>query len=158
MKKLAIVVLLVVSACRRQAVVTTVPTQQTPQTPAASNAPGGATPREAVARFLAASKVQDVQAMSNVWGSKEGPARTSGLVPADQLEMRIIYMIRCTRHDSYAVKSETAVTGGERQFAVELKLKTTVALIDFTATPGRDGRWYVRTLDLEQAQPICGTR
>lgn len=159
MKKLAIglVIVLTAAACRRQAIVTSAPPQQTPTTPAASNAPGGATAREALTKFFAAAKAQDVQAMSMVWGTKDaGPAATAGKMPQDEMEKRLIFMIRCTRHDSWSIKSESPLVGGDRQFTVELKLKTLTGVTDFVAVQGPGGRWYIREFDPEKLmRTIC---
>jgi hypothetical protein len=159
-KKLAIgvLVVLVASACRRQAVVTSVPTQQPPSTPAASNAAGGATASEAVTRFLAAVKAQDLQALSNVWGTKDGgPARNDRrYMTVEMMEQRMIIMIRCLRHDSWTVLRETAVTGGDRQITVQLKYKALTVPRDFTATLGPGGRWYVSVVQMDQPpSAIC---
>jgi hypothetical protein len=156
-KKLAIAVLLVVSAsaCRRQTVVTSVPTATPPA--AAANAPGAATAREALTKLLAAAKVQDVQAFSNVWGTKEaGPVRTDRrFMTVEEMEQRIIYMIRCLRHDSWSVKAETPVLNSQRQFTVELRLRNLTAQADFTATPGPEARWYIANFDTPKLGTIC---
>lgn len=155
MKKLAIVVLLVVSACRRQAVVTSTPTQ-TPGTPAAAaSTDGGANPRDALQRFFAAAKAQDIQAMSAIWGTKDGPARSGKTMPVEQMEQRLIFMARCLRHDTYTIRAETPVVGGERQLTAELRFGRAVASEDFTVTPGPAGRWFVRTFNVEKLNPIC---
>jgi hypothetical protein len=152
-KKLAVVVLLVVAGCQRKVEVGSVPSA----TPS-SNASGAATAREALNLFLASAKAQDLQAMSNIWGSSSGSARTGSTMTADQLEQREIIMMKCLRHDSFTVVGETPAAGGERVFAVELKLGTLAPRTDFTATLATDGRWYVRTLDLPRLQQICQKR
>jgi hypothetical protein len=153
-KKLAIVLLLVVSACRRQAVVTSAPATPRDPSTSANTADGGATPREALQRFLAAAKAQDIQAMSSIWGTKEGSARATGM-PVQEMEQRLVYMAKCLRHDSYTVRGETAIIGGERQFTVELKYRRVVASDDFVVTPGPVGRWFVRIFDPAKLNAIC---
>jgi hypothetical protein len=150
-KKLAIVVLLVFAGCRRQVQVGTVPT-------ADPNAPGAATPRAAVQLFLATAKAQDLQAFSNIWGSSSGPARTSAVMGAAELEQREIILMKCLRHDSYSILGETPAAGGERVFNVELKLGGVTARSDFTATLGPANRWYLRNFDTTKLQQICQTR
>ena len=155
MKKLAIVVLLVVSACRRQAVVSTAPTQ-TPATPSpTANLDGGANPREALQKFFAAAKAQDIQAMSSIWGTKDGPARSGKMMPVEQMEQRLIIMARCLRHDSYTIRGETPVVGGERQLTAELRFGRAVASEDFIVTPGPASRWFVRIFDVSKLNAIC---
>jgi hypothetical protein len=155
-KKLAMVVLLVAAACGRQAVVTSAPA--TPASgAAASNLPGGASARDALNKFLAAVKVQDVQALSNIWGTKDGGAAATDrrYMTVEVMEQRLIIMIRCARHDSWTVKSETPLAGGDRQFTVELKLRNSVATTDFVAVPGPGGRWFIKEYGIEQTMPIC---
>ena len=158
MKKLAIVVLLVVSACRRQAVVTSTPTQTPPAPSATANQDGGANPRDALQKFFAAAKAQDIQAMSAIWGTKDGPARSGKMMPMDQMEQRLIIMARCLRHDGYTIRAETPIVGGERQLTVELRFGTVVASDDFKTTPGPGGRWFVREFDTVKLNPICTAR
>ena len=145
MRKLAIVLLLIVG-CRREVRVGTAPNP---------NAPGAPTAREAVQMFMATAKSQDIQAMSNVWGTAAGPARST--MDKEQMEMRLVYMMRCLRHDSYAIMTETPAAGGERVFAVQVKRGTLTPVANFTATPGQ-GRWFVSNLDLEALNSICTAR
>lgn len=155
MRKLAIVVLLVMVSCKRQVSVTSAPSGQ-PATTVNPNATGGATHRDALARFLQAAKVQDVQAMSNVWGTTKGPARTDRtFMSIEAMEQRIIFMMRCLRHDSYTVNSETPAVGDKRNFTVTLKLGALTAVTDFTTTPGPEGRFYLETLDISKVNVLC---
>ena len=156
MRKVAIVILLVMTACKRQVVVTSAPSSQPPAANTNPNATGGATYRDALTRFLQAGKNQDVQAMANVWGTAKGPART--LMPAQDLEMRIIYMMRCLRHDSYTILTETPAVGDKRIFAVQLKYGPLTAVTDFTTTQGPESRFYVETLDLSKVNVICSAK
>ena len=154
MRKLAILVLVVMAGCKRQVNVTTAPAK--PATTTNANATGGSTHREALTWFLRAAKVQDVQAMANVWGTTRGPART--LMEPQEMEQRIIYMMRCLRHDVANIMAETPAEGAKRIFAVQLKLGTLTAVTDFTTTPGPDARFYVETLQLEKVNSICTAR
>lgn len=153
-KKLAIVALLVFAGCRRQVQVTSVPTASA----ANANAPGAATPREAVQLFLATAKAQDLQAMSNIWGSAAGPARTSAVMSAAELEQRQIVLMRCLRHDSYAILHESPAKGGERVFTVELRKGTLTPRANFTTALGPENRWYLREFQLEALNSICTSR
>ena len=153
MRKLAIVFLLVMVGCKRQVRGTTAPSTQ-PATSANANAPGAATHRDAVTRFFQAAKIQDVQAMANVWGTADrGPAR-SFMEPAE-LEMRVIYMMKCLRHDTFSIFTETPAVGDKRIFAVQVKYKNLTAMSDFTTTRGPDNRYYLELFDLEKLNVIC---
>ena len=160
MKKLAIAVLIVLSAtaCRRQAVVSSVPTQTPAQTPPASNVPGGATAQEALAKFLAGTRAQDIQAVANVWGTKAGGAAATdrSYVPADEMERRVIIMIRCARNDSWTIRGELPLPDGDRQFTVELKYKNLTGVTDFVAVQGPQSRWYIREYDVaKMMRTVC---
>jgi hypothetical protein len=145
------------TACKRQVSVTSAPSSQPTAASANPNATGGATHREALTRFMQAAKVQDVQAMSNAWGTSKGAVRTDrSFMTVDEMEKRIVIMLRCLRHDSYSVLNETQAIGGERIFQVQIKFKSLTAVSDFTTTPGPESRFYVRTLDFEKLQAICG--
>lgn len=146
MKKLAIVLLFVVAGCRRQAVVTSAP---------GTDAPGAATAREAVQKFMASAKAQDLQAMGNIWGSSAGPIRNT--IPVDEVEKRSIYIMRCLRHDTYSILGEVPVASGERAFTVEVRRGPLTPRADFTATRGPADRWYVRTFELEKLNAICAS-
>ena len=147
MKKLAIVGLFVVAACSRPV---SVGTAGTP------NTPGGATAREAVQKFLAAAKAQDLQAMSNVWGTSAGPARTT--MERQELEQREIILLCYLKHDSYRIVSESPATNGERVFEVETKYRDLTRSAKLFATPGPAGRWYLRTFENEKFTDICQRR
>jgi hypothetical protein len=153
-KKLAIVLLFVVAGCRRQVVVTSAPTSTTSTTPITSGSTGGAaSATDALRQFLTAAVAQDVQAMVNVWGTKQGSIRKT--VPMDEVEKRAIYMMRCLRHDTYVVLNESPAAGGERAFMVQLKKATLAPSGMFTTTPGPEGRWYVSQLDLPAFSSLC---
>lgn len=147
MKKLAIVVLLVVAGCRRQVVVTSAP---------GTSGPGAATPREAVQLFMASAKAQDLQAMSNIWGSAAGPARTT--MEQSQMEQRQIIMMRCLRHDTYSILAEVPVAGTSRVFTVEVRLGTLTPRADFTATRGPQERWFLQEFQMAALNSICVAR
>lgn len=152
MKKLAIVVLFVLSGCSRKVNVTSTPTA-----PEITGSGSGAVgPREALQRFMATAKAQDIQAMADVWGSQSGPARAS--IPKEELEKRLIYMMRCLRHDSYSIISETVATDGERVYSVEVRRGSLTPNANFTSTPGPQNRWYLRTLQLDKLNSICVSR
>jgi hypothetical protein len=147
-KKLAIVLLLVVAAgCQRRVTVGTAPSV---------NDPGGSTAREAVQKFLAAAKAQDLQAFSNVWGTSAGPARTT--MEKEELEQREIILLCYLKHDSYRVVSESPATNDERVVAVEIKFQDLSRIANFFVTPGPAKRWYVKTFDTEPLRDICSRR
>jgi hypothetical protein len=145
-KKLAIVLLFVAAACRRQA---------TAGSPPVASA-GAATPRDAVVGFMAAAKVQDLQAMALLWGTTNGPALST--MDKESRDQREIIMMCYLKHDTYRVLSEAPSTNTERVLAVEVTYKGLTRSTNFYATGGPAGRWFVRTFDLEPLRDLCATK
>ena len=102
------------------------------------------------------AKAQDIQAMSDIWGSKSGPARAT--MDTDEMEKRLIYLMRCLRHDSYSILNEQTLAGGDRQFNVQLKRGALAPSTTFTTTTGPQGRWYLVTLEPEPLNQICTSK
>jgi hypothetical protein len=144
-KKLAILLVVVAAvSCRQQVVV---PPSQV------DTRAGAPTPRGALTRFMTAAKNQDLQEMSNIWGSSAGPARST--MDQQTLEQREFILMGCLKHDSYRVLSEAPAMVNERMLSVELKHKDLTRSSNFYVTRGPEDRWYVRTLDLEPLRDIC---
>ncbi|MGH7639281.1 MAG: hypothetical protein ACREOK_16645 [Gemmatimonadaceae bacterium] len=147
MKKLAILCLLVAAACTRQV---NVGTAEGP------NAPGGANARDAVQKFLAAAKAENLQAMAGVWGTSEGPARSN--MERAELEQREIVMLCYLKHDNYTITNESPATNRERVFSVDVTYKDLTRTANFFATEGPGGRWYLRSFEMEKLTDICQRR
>jgi hypothetical protein len=149
-KKLAIVLVLVVASCRTAAVAGPVP----------ANAPGAATPRDAVVRFLKAAGNQDVQEMGLAWGTVDGPAMgdKESRDERETREQREIVQFCYLKHDSYQVLGEAPARNAERVLAVELKFKGLTRPTNFTVTRGPSNRWYVRAFDIEALRDICAKK
>ena len=105
---------------------------------------------------MAAIKAGDLQAMSVVWGDKDGLVRDR--VPREQFDQREVITQRCLRHDSYKLLGETPSTQGTRTISVQVVLKDLTAATDFKMAQGPSGRWYVSSLDLNDMQKICTAR
>jgi hypothetical protein len=146
-KKLAIVLVFVLAGCRRQVQVAS---------PTGPSLPGATSARDALQKFMTAAKAQDIQAMSNVWGTSSGPARST--MERDELEKREIIMMTCLKHDSYRVLGEAPAPAGERVMAVEVRFKDLTPSTNFTAVRGPSERWYIRTLELEALREICARK
>src|SRR5947207_13019239 len=92
-RKLLLVALLFAGACRSRT--TEVPvTAPSPAPSSGTNAAGAASPRLALEAFLGAIRAQDLQAMSGVWGDKNGPARDAKVFSRAEMEQRELYLIR----------------------------------------------------------------
>jgi hypothetical protein len=105
---------------------------------------------------MAAIRIGDLQAMSAVWGTRDGLLRDH--VSREELEQREVITQRCLRHDSYKVLGEASSTPGARTLSVQVMLKDLTAATDFTLAQGPDARWYVSELDLNNMQKICTAR
>jgi hypothetical protein len=117
---------------------------------------GAASAREAVDVFLAAARTQDVQAMSAVWGSTQGPAREYS--PHDVTEKRLLIMMCFLRHDKSSVGSPSAAAGGRLDFPVTLTQGPMTRSTSITTILGPSSRYYVETFDMKSVEPLCQSR
>jgi len=145
-KKLAIVVLLVAASCRRSVAVGSPTPGQ----------PGGSSPRDAVAKFMAAAKAQDLQAMALIWGSQQGPIRDTR--DRAEVEQREVILMCHLKNDSYRVASDAPALNGERVLNVEVKYKDLTRTAPFFLGQGPSQRWYVFRFDLDPLREICARR
>jgi hypothetical protein len=105
---------------------------------------------------MATAKAQDLQAMSLVWGSKEGPIRDTR--SREEVEQREVILMCHLKHDSYRVVNEVAAANGERQLNVEIKYKDLTKTAPFFVGQGPSQRWYVFRFDLDPLREICARR
>lgn len=117
---------------------------------------GAVTSNAAVDQFLGAARAQDIQAMSLIWGTENGPARTT--VPRDQLERRIVSMMCHLRHERYRLVDETTVLQGQRRITVDLTAGNLTRRTNIVTVPANTGGWYVLSADLEPLRDICASR
>lgn len=156
MRKLLLMGLLFASACKSHTV--EIPaTAPSPMTPVGTSAAGATSPRLALDTFLAAVRAQDLQAMSAVWGDKNGPVRDAKVMSREDMEQRELYLIRCLKHDSFRVLGDSPAMDGERSMRVELVRGTVAKTTDFSLARGGD-RWYVRTFALEPVRDLCSMK
>jgi hypothetical protein len=153
-KKLAIVVLLVAAGCKRTVVA------GSPAASPTASAPGAATPREAVQRFMAAAKAQDLQDLGLIWGTPNGPAIKDGenRDDKDTREKREIIMMCHLKHNSYQMIGDAPAENGERVLAVEVRYKDLTKSTNFWTVRGPSNRWYVRQFGIEALRDICAAR
>lgn len=117
---------------------------------ASSGSGGAGTPRAAVEQFLAAAKAQDMQALSNVWGDKDGLLRDK--IGRPELERRSLISLCLLKHDQSRIADPTTGLDGGRIFNVDLTQGNLEASIPFTVVQGRSARWYVQNFDLTALQ------
>ena len=129
-------------------------TSRTVEVPQTSQEAG---PRPALAAFLAAVRSSDLQAMSGVWGDKNGPVRDSRKMSRDDMEHRELIMMCYFRHDKYRILGESPGPDNERVFQVELTKGTLRRTTNFYLTQGGD-RWYVRLADMDPVKDLCADK
>jgi hypothetical protein len=124
----------------------------------AGGATGAADPRAAVQAFLDAAKAQDLQALSAVWGSVNGPARNT--IPRADLEKRELVMMCFLHHETDSIGPQSAVAGNKLLFPVVLRRQSPPLVRATTATVvlGPSSRWYVETIELKAVEAFCQRR
>ena len=115
---------------------------------------GGASAQLAVDQFLGAVKLRDLQAMSTVFGTNNGPARET--MDRTELEKREIILACYFNNDSYRILGERSGQGGHREVSVELKKGNLLRTSTFYAIRGPGGRWYVDNMDIAAVRDFCG--
>jgi hypothetical protein len=147
--KRTILLLLVVAACRSGS------TGSSPSSgaPSPANLPGAVAPRQAVERFLAAAKSQDLQEMSIAWGTAKGPARDQ--FERTELEKRLIVMQGCYDSDKHRIVDEQPTDNGKRVLRVELTKGAVTKTPRFTTVKGPSDRWYVEDADFAAVTALC---
>jgi hypothetical protein len=144
-------------ACKSRTVEVPINTAPTPAPVAGNSAAGAASPRLAIDAFLGAVRAQDLQAMSGVWGDKNGPVRDTKAFSREEMEQRELILIRCLKHDSFRVLGDSPALDGERLMRVELVRGTVAKSTDFSLARGGD-RWYVRTVALDPVKDLCSAK
>lgn len=157
MKKI-VFALFLFTACSRAATTTTTTTgpvgaATSPAPSANPNVTGAATPRAAVELFLNAVKVQDIQAMSVIFGTSRGPARDN--MNREELEKRLIILQCYFNHDQFRILREAPGDGGHRVITAELTRGSNNRTPAFYAIAGPGGRWYVDNMEIAAVRDFC---
>jgi hypothetical protein len=137
-KRIALLLVLAAAAC------TTVPVRET------STMTGGASPRDAVDRFLAGARAQDIQALGAVFGNDQGPLRDHA--DRSMVERQLLIQLQCLRHDKATVSAPERGAGGSNIFTVNLTQGTLTASPHFTVVRGPSNRWYVEIFEIVELQ------
>ena len=115
---------------------------------------GAASAQLAVDQFLKAAKAGDLQAISTVWGTKDGPARET--MDRTQMEKRVTILACYLNNDSARILGEMPGSQGHRELRVELKKGNLTRQTTFYTIAGPGGRWYVENVDLASVRDFCG--
>lgn len=144
MRKLGLVGLVVIAACGGG------------QALSAGMIPGASGPREALESFLQTVRSKDIQQMSLVWGTAEGPVR--GRMERNEMEKRELLLQCYLRHDAFRVIDETKSTTGKVMFRVELAQGAVKRATNFTTVKGPEDRWFLEDVDISVMQDFCRNR
>ena len=104
-----------------------------------------------VERFLQAANARDLETMSRLFGTHDGPIgdRRS----REEVELRMNVIAQILQHDDYEIISERSVPGAEfpsRRVGVDLVLPggTTVRDVGFTLVLESDDRWLINVIEV----------
>jgi hypothetical protein len=124
-----------------------------PSTSRVDTTPGAKSSVAAVERFFAAVHAQDLQAMSQVWGTSRGAARDN--MERTELEKREVILQCYFNYDTFRVLSESPTSEVRRMVRVELQRggRTRTPVIYTVLGPG--GRWFVENLDIAAVKDFC---
>lgn len=156
MKK-SMLALFLLAACAPK-VTTTTSTEPVGAAPAVepsrnSNVTGGSTARSAVEQFLTAVKAQDIQAMSVLFGTNNGPSRDN--MNRDELEKRLVILQCYFNHDKFRILSESPGESGHKVLEVELSRDGNLRTPNFYAVPGPQNRWYIDNMEIAAVRDFC---
>jgi hypothetical protein len=99
------------------------------------------------------SRDEDLQTMSNIWGTSNGPARER--IDREELEKRELLMICYFGHDKYRVVNESPGAQGRRIFRVEFTKGALTRESNLSTVRGPGDRWYVDDLEITAMKDFC---
>jgi hypothetical protein len=115
---------------------------------------GAVSAQLAVDQFLTAVNAKDLQAMSIIFGTKDGPARET--MDRTELEKREVILACYFAHDSARTLGESQGMGGHREIRIQLKKGNLTRETVFYAIKGPADRWYVDNMDIASVRDFCG--
>jgi hypothetical protein len=113
---------------------------------------GAPAARVAIDHFFNAVKAQDIQAMSTIFGTSNGPARDQ--IDRAELEKRMMIMQCYFNHDKFRVTGESS-QGAKRVYQLERTRGTRTRNTSAVAVHGPSDRWYIESLDIAAVRDFC---
>lgn len=115
-------------------------------------APSGSdvVPTLVVERFLQAVNANDIQTMSRMFGTREGPITRRD--SRENVEQRMFALSSLLRHEDYSIIGDRMVPGrgGEAiQIVTRLRQSDRTPTVPFTMVRARDGNWLVEQIGVE---------
>jgi hypothetical protein len=104
-----------------------------------------------VERFLQAANTRDLETMSRLFGTDDGPIGDTA--SREEVELRMDVIAEILRHIDYEIISETRVPGAQvtsRRLGVDIVLPqgTRVPDVGFTVVLGSPNRWLINVIEL----------
>ena len=135
----ALALVLVVSSCATQTVRNS-----------GSGVVAGTSPLQSVERFLAAVNARDLDNMSELFGTRDGPMRR----PKAEAEVHMDLLATVLEHKAYEIVAERMVPGRAdptTRVGVTLTIDDRVIPdVSFLTVRTAEGRWMVQEIDLER--------
>lgn len=111
-----------------------------------------ASPEAAVRGFLNAVKANNLAAMSDLWGSPRGPARS--YMGREEMDQRLAVIRTYLEHERFEILHSqgvlAAAAGGRRSLQVRLVRNGCTPVVPFTLVP-YGGGWLISDIDLSAA-------
>lgn len=117
---------------------------------------GSSGAKAVVESFLGAVRAQDLQAMSALWGNREGLVRDR--IDRSELEKRELIMQCYLSHDKFRILDESPGQNDRRIVRVLLTKGNLERETTFTTVAGPSQRWYVEDADIQKTQDFCQQR
>jgi hypothetical protein len=117
---------------------------------------GASSPEAAVNAFMTAAKAQDLQAMSEVWGTSRGSVRET--MERTEMERRQLVLISLLCQEGSQLLGSTPGTDGRRLLRVEMTRSNRTVPVIFTTVRGPGDRWFVEDLEVLRLQELCAGR
>lgn len=109
-----------------------------------------------VERFLQAVNAEDIESMSRLFGTAQGPVTGDRM----QLETELALISRILRHEDYRVVSDRKAFGRQAEthrIGVNLTIDgEVVSDVAFLVVQAAGGRWFVECVDLEKVTSGTG--
>jgi hypothetical protein len=117
-------------------------------------------PAMTVERFLRAANQNDLDTMSDLFGTRDGPVRQ--LWPRSEVDSRMFMLASVLRHSDYTITGEQIVPG-RREEATQLMVRIVLAdnTVNLPFTLVRNARtqhWLIEDIPIDRITRRSGTR
>ena len=124
----------------------------------ANLAPSPATPDQTVERFLTAVNASDLDGMSMLWGTKEGPEGVVHRFAEQERIQRLTIMQHMLKSENHTISATDATDPSKRVLTVSMTQNNRRFAVPFTLVASRAGGWLIKEIGLDAAMPDAGGR